>query len=249
MHCLVREPRTCEGTLVLVHGLGTSSSTWLKSVGLLPQQLRIIAPDLPGFGFSPVKGPEGFANFQKHRTALTSFLGQVTSEPIILLGHSFGGWLCTWYAATNPELVQHLILVNSVGVYYRGIESLRETFTVKSVSDTQRLLNSLWHRYPWYYRPLTGSIYRELTRRHVNELVASVDFKDLLVEELSRLTMPVSVIWGHNDRVVSHEVIDVFLKIIPRVKLQLLEECGHVPQLERPREFAAALNRALKRKI
>lgn len=248
MHYLVREPRVSEGTLVLVHGLGTSSSTWLKIVGMLPQQLRIIAPDLPGFGFSKLKGPEGFADFQQHRAALTSFLKRVPSEPMVLLGHSFGGWLCSWYAALNPDRVNHLILVNSVGVYYRGIESLRETFTVNSVSDTRRLLNGLWRRYPWYYKPLTGSIYRELTRRHVNDIVASVDFKDLLVEELSGLTMPVSVIWGKNDGVVSYEVVDAFLKIVPRVKLQLLENCGHVPQLERPSAFAQALNRALKRK-
>lgn len=247
LHSLVREGDGKLGSVVLVHGLGTSSNTWIPTIPRIADTRRMVALDLPGFGFSSVQGPAGYATFGEHRAALSEFLAGFQDGPLTLVGHSFGGWLCAWYAALNPGRVQHLVLVNTVGIYYRGIETLRETFTLNSVEDTKRLLQTMWYRYPWYLRPFTGSIYRELKLRHVNELVASIEPGDLLVEELSRLAMPVSVIWGREDGIVSLEVVDTLLRFVPRGQAFFVEACGHVPQLEKSRQFAAMLNRVLQR--
>jgi pimeloyl-ACP methyl ester carboxylesterase len=248
LHYQIREVPGSKGTIALVHGLGTSSSTWVKTVRFLSDKSRVVALDLPGFGFSTTSGPEGFSTFLQHRSALAHFLDQFDDGPLSLVGHSLGGWLCAWYAATHPERVQHVVLVNSVGVYYRGIEKVREIFTVNSVADTRRLLDALWYRYPWYFKPFTRSVYHELSRRKTNKLVWSIDFQDLLVEELGHLTMPVSVIWGRDDAILSHEAVEVLLRIVPRARVFYIDHCGHVPQLERTREFVTLLTHVLKRR-
>lgn len=247
VHWLVREGQGKQGSVVLVHGLGTSLNTWIRTIPRIADPRRIVALDLPGFGFSTVHGAEGFATFREHQAALSEFLNGQDDGPLTLVGHSFGGWLCAWFAAANPDRVQHLVLVNSVGIYFRGIETLREMFTLESVDDTKRLLNTMWYRYPWYLKPFTNAIHEELTRRHVNELVASVEADDLLVEELSRLTMPVSLIWGRKDGIVPLEVVDTLVRLVPRVQVYFIEQCGHVPQLEKSEEFAAQLNHVLRR--
>jgi pimeloyl-ACP methyl ester carboxylesterase len=138
------------------------------------------------------------------------------------------------------------VLIDTAGVYYPGVEYLRDLFTLLSVSDTRRLLNALWYRYPWYFKPFAGSIYRELGARRMNELVASIEPSDFLAEELSHLTMPVSIIWGKQDDVISLKSVDVLQKFIPRSTVHLIDQCGHVPQLECPEKLAGIMNKVFE---
>ena len=245
IHYLLWEHSEQAPTLVLVHGLGTSSSTWLKILPRLKRDYRIVALDLPGFGFSTVNGGSGFCSLQEHVEALTAVLDAAAPTPFILLGHSFGGWISGLYAALHPERVLRLVLVDTAGVYYRGVEKLRDMFTLNSVSDTRRLLNNLWYRYPWYFKPFAGSIYRELRRRGMNEMVNSIDSSSFLVEELARLRMPVSIIWGRQDAVISPECVNVLTRFLPHARVGFIERCGHVPQLERPAQFISAMETVL----
>ena len=245
LHYLVREHPNPKGTIVFVHGLGTSSSTWVKMLPALKKSHRMIALDLPGFGFSTVNPARGFCTLREHVEALTSLIAAVVDTPVILVGQSFGGWLCCRYATLFPDHVKHLVLVNTAGVLYPGVENLRQLFTVRSVKDTRRLLNTLWHHYPWYFKPFARSIYRELESRKMNELVASIGVEDFLLEELSQLTMRVSIIWGKQDAAISMKSVEALQKYVPHSTVQLIDQCGHVPQLERPEELGRILNGVL----
>lgn len=245
IHYLLRDLAAPATSLILVHGMGTSSSTWLKTLPHLKKDYRIIALDLPGFGFSTVKSAGGFCSLEDQVEALTDVLEAVEEAPFILVGHSFGGWVSALYASRYPERVRHLVLVDTAGVYYRGVDKLRDLFTLNSVSDTRHLLNNLWYRYPWYFKPFAGAIYRELRRRGMNELVNSIDTSGFLAEELARLTMPVSIIWGRQDTVISPESVNVITKFVPHARVEFIGHCGHVPQLEKPVEFVSVLETML----
>ena len=248
LHYLLRDHAEPAGTFLLVHGLGTSSSTWLKALPLLPVKYRIAALDLPGFGFSALERNRTYCTLDEHVEALGVFADAVGHAPVILLGHSFGGWISALHASRHPDKVRHLVLVDTAGVYYRGVEKLRELFTLNSVTDTRRLLNDLWFRYPWYFKPFAGAIFRELRQRGMNELVASIDAEYFLVEELSKLSMPVSIIWGREDKVILPESADVLVRFVPHARTSFIAQCGHVPQLERPAEFAALVREILEKK-
>lgn len=247
IHYVFRGSPAARGSFVLVHGLGTSSSSWSKAMSLIGTGYRIVAPDLPGFGFSTVDDPRRIYALHDYDDALTNLIETIPAGPIVLLGHSLGGWVSARYSSAHPERIRHLILVDTAGVYYRGIEGLQEMFTVNSVGDTRRLLNRMWYRYPWYFKPFARSVFRELQRRNTNALVASIEPSDLLVEELEQLKMPVTIIWGKEDRVISQESINVLRKLIPNAKAYFIDRCGHVPQLERPAEFARLVNNVLEK--
>lgn len=239
LHYYEASPANPAGTLVLVHGLGTSASTWVNILPQLAQKYRVLAPDLPGFGFShPLAGTPTIADFAG---SLESFTDATVAEPFILLGHSLGGWITMKYALTRPTSVRRLILMNTAGIYYQGVDELRDLFNIHSTRDTQQLLNHIWVKYPWHFRLLTPFIYRDLVRRKVPELVSSVQREDFMNEDLSKFTMPVSIIWGGREGLIDRKTLRILEEGLPTRTLHVIEESGHVPQLQTPNRLLETL--------
>lgn len=236
------EPR---GTLVLVHGLGTSSSTWINLFPFFIRKFHVLALDLPGFGFSKIQNGKSFFSISEHLNTLKKFIESKELQSYILVGHSMGGWLTMKHAARSPNHVERLLLINTAGVYYHGAEQLRQIFDVKTSGDVKKLIDAMWYRYPWYFKPMRRAVRNDLLKRHVPEFVYSIETEDFLIEELYKLTMPVTLVWGTEDKLFSPETIEVVRKKVPRVEIKLIERCGHVPQLERPKALASILESVL----
>ena len=96
---------------VMVHGLGGSSTDWTDMMNLLRDRLYAIAPDLPGFGWSP---PPPDANYspEAHARTIAGLIDRTVGEPVHLMGNSLGGAVATLVAAGRPELVRTLTLVS-----------------------------------------------------------------------------------------------------------------------------------------
>lgn len=230
------------GVLVLIHGLGTSASTW---VNIFPHISRyhILAPDLPGFGLSPAldKVPtiDRFVQF------LEDFADAVLKGPFSLLGHSMGGWITMKYALAHRDRVSHLLLINTAGIYYQGVDKLRDAFVLHSTRETNALLDLIWVRYPWYFRPFTPFVFEDLVMRKVPEIVGSVREADFVNADLGRLTIPVSVIWGLGDKLISAEALRILEEKLPARRIYTIRDSGHVPQLQATTELAAILRETL----
>jgi len=97
---------------VLVHGLGGSHLNWMRVAPELARYGRVLAPDLAGFGLSPVTGRR--ATVAAHRALLHRLIRQTCDQPILLMGNSMGGLTALAEAALHPELVAGLVLVDAV---------------------------------------------------------------------------------------------------------------------------------------
>jgi pimeloyl-ACP methyl ester carboxylesterase len=106
--------RPNQETLVLVHGFGDSAETWSLVLPRLRREWRIIAPDLAGFGRTPIP-PEGMS-FSVLTDYLSRFLDAVGVQKGALAGNSLGGAVAIRYAADHPERVSHLLLLDSAGL-------------------------------------------------------------------------------------------------------------------------------------
>ncbi len=95
--------------VVLVHGLGGCHLNWMRVAPLLAIDMRVIAPDLPGFGLAPRRGRTTLA---RSRDALVRVLDEVATPPVTLVGHSLGGAVALMAAAARPESVGRLVLVD-----------------------------------------------------------------------------------------------------------------------------------------
>lgn len=245
LHVLTTRPDSPHATLLFIHGLGTSSNTWVHILPALARTYRMHAVDLPGFGMSTLKHGKRFFTLQEHTNILLEYINGHVTGKFTIIGHSLGGWLAARCALSFPSRVAQLVLVNTAGVYYEGMERQRDIFLIESRHDTRKLIDLMWYRYPWYARASIGWVFRELRRRHVTDLVLSVTHDDFLNTRLRELAMPVTILWGREDRLVSPEVPVILQREVGNVTLQYIEECGHVPQLEQPTEFLRLLQAVL----
>ena len=98
-------------TFVLLHGLGGSHLTWIQVAPALAGLGRVLVPDLPGFGTTPLQGRS--SGLMDLRRALASFLAAEVEGPATLAGNSMGGVLGVLQAAVDPASVDGLILTGS----------------------------------------------------------------------------------------------------------------------------------------
>ena len=98
--------------MVLVHGLGGSHLNWMRVAPALARYGRVLAPDLAGFGLSPVAGRR--ASVPAQRALLHHLIRQTCDQPVLLAGNSMGGMIALGEAALHPECVAGLMLVDAV---------------------------------------------------------------------------------------------------------------------------------------
>lgn len=96
--------------VVLVHGLDGSAANWLDVGDGLAASARVLAPDLPGFGRTPLAGRRvDLPGVADHLAAVVGALP--VDGPVTLAGNSWGGPVALWTAARHPELVRDVVLV------------------------------------------------------------------------------------------------------------------------------------------
>jgi pimeloyl-ACP methyl ester carboxylesterase len=96
--------------LVCVHGLGGAAINWMAVGDELARDYRVLAPDLRGFGETPLGG--GVATIDANQRLLDRFIREVAGSPAVLIGNSMGGLLSTLQAARHPETVSAAVLAD-----------------------------------------------------------------------------------------------------------------------------------------
>jgi pimeloyl-ACP methyl ester carboxylesterase len=105
--------------MVLVHGLGGSAANWTAVGPGLATRARVLAPDLAGFGRSPLAGRS--ARVQANQRLLGRFIDEFAVDPVILVGNSMGGMIALLETADHPERVAGLVLVDPAVPRPRGV--------------------------------------------------------------------------------------------------------------------------------
>jgi pimeloyl-ACP methyl ester carboxylesterase len=96
-------------SLVLIHGLGGSTTNWNAVGSALGAWGKVRAIDLPGFGLTP---PRSDFRLSTHRDSIISYLETLDTPTHTLIGNSTGGLLSEMVAAERPDLVDRLVLVS-----------------------------------------------------------------------------------------------------------------------------------------
>jgi pimeloyl-ACP methyl ester carboxylesterase len=103
--------------LVVLHGIGGSHLNSMAMAHRLTNQFHVYALDMLGFGLTPLAGRR--SSMLNNRRLVAGFIGQVAGAPATLVGHSMGGAIALLLAASDPQLVARLVLVDpAVGKIY-----------------------------------------------------------------------------------------------------------------------------------
>lgn len=229
----------------MVHGWGASRRFWHGILDALGSRIACAAPDLIGFGDSD-HPPGGFAVED-----LADFIGNLVealgARPLTLMGHSMGGMVCALLAARRPELVERLVLVNALVCGKRALYPKSRVmmlplirwmaYALYQVRPTRRWLT----RDLTYACPLPVELQDEAVKGSYRSMLGcALSVRDAdLTDVLGRITVPTLLIGTDRDHVVHPSQFEELRKGIPGARTWFLEETGHCPMIERPKEFVS----------
>lgn len=232
--------------VILLHGAGDQAGAWAKAAPALIRNYRVIIPDLAGHGDSdPKSGPLSVGTVFAGLEAITA----AQSGKVILVGNSLGGWVASLYAQKHPEKVERLVLVNG-GPLIGDRPDI--TLTPKTREEARKTVAAMFDpgsfQLPDY---VLDDIVREAQTGPLMRLSQTADEmpRYLLEGKLNEIAVPVNLVWGESDHVLSLDYAKKMESQLPNAQLVTLKHCGHAPQLECPKAFTAALIEALQSPI
>jgi len=233
-------------TVILLHGLGGSSQVWQFNIGPLAEKYHVVVPDQIGFG----KSDKPLVNYRirTYVDFLDQFCKQLKIERATLVGNSMGGWIAAMFTAAFPDRVDKLVLVDAAG--YAPPKDL-DTRVFFGLNPTTREGMKVLVAKVFYNKAFLtdAAIDQAIAARlaagdgyTINSITESIirgeDFLDDTVKTIKRPTL---IVWGRQDGLVSLADGERFNKDIAGSKLVVVDQCGHVPNVEKPGEFNAAL--------
>lgn len=252
-------------TILFIHGLGSSSFTWRHLYKYYSLDYRVISLDLKGFGDSskPINRKYTVSDQAKiiHR-----FIENMDLSDVTLVGNSYGGAVVLSTFLTGDldlkRRVSHLILLDPAAYNqkkYPGYVTLLRTpffnrvalglgsknfiarVVLKQIFYNDSLItHEMVSTYGGYLRG--ASSHNALIE--TAKSISSAETERLSVR-YSQIDIPVLIIWGEYDNVISKAMGEQLNRDIPNSELMILNNCGHVPQEELPLDTIDAINKWL----
>src|ERR1700709_1950757 len=219
--------------LLLLHGLMGALSNWDAVIRDFSKEYRVIIPILPIYDLPLLT--TGVKTLAKH---IHRFVNHMGLSDVILLGNSLGGHVGLIYSINHPQVVKALVLTGSSELYenaFGGSFPRRESydFVKEKVEFT-------------FYDPKTATkelvdyVFRIVNDRHsVIRILAMAKsaIRHNMKGDLHKIKIPVSLIWGKDDKITPPEVAVEFNELLPDSELHWVDHCGHAPMMEQPDEF------------
>ena len=232
--------------------------------GVIPHLLashRIVAPDLPGHGRSEVR-----AGTRLDAPAMVAWLGeliaQTCSEPPTLVGASLGGSLAAHFGIDHGDRVRRIVLVASgslapfrpapgpllalVRYLWRPSPAGFDRFFRHALHDPDRVLPAMgewWAALRAYHIDRTK---QPSLRRANRELLRRIGMRQIPADRLGKITVPVALIWGRNDRVMRFRIAE---QASTRFgwRLYPIDNADHASLFDQPDASLEALGAAMGR--
>ncbi len=244
--------------VVLLHGQGGFAAQWLPIIPRLVTTHHVIAPDLPGLGASVV--PDGPPDSDLVLRWLGQLLERTCPTPPAVVGHSLGGSIAARFEISHKDRFSRLVLVDagSLGRFrpapgaalaligfiarpnQRTLQRLLRQLSVDP-DGVRRRMGERWEPFQSYMvdRARTSSV-RAANRRLLREL----GIRAIPPEDLARIRVPATLIWGRQDRVMRLRIAEA-ANTHYGWPLHVIEDAGHICVAEQPEAVLRALHASI----
>jgi pimeloyl-ACP methyl ester carboxylesterase len=260
--------------VLLLHGFPEAAFVWDEVMALLAPQARCVAPNLRGYAGS--SRPVGVQHYRaKHLVADVAALVEELGAPIdVLVAHDWGGALAWNLAAQRPELLKHLVMINSPhpATFLRELrhspaqQAASAYMTFLCRPDAQALLREDDYRRLWpffdgaeWLTPAVQAQYRAvwdagldgpLDYYRASPLRPPAGPDDplhtlVLPDSAVTVRVPTTLLWGERDRALLPGLLDGLERWVPQLRLLRVPEASHWIVHEQPGRVAAEIRRAL----
>jgi pimeloyl-ACP methyl ester carboxylesterase len=243
--------------LLFIHGVAGLWQDWLLNIPAFMGTHRVVVPDLPGFGGSPMPSEE--ISIQGYAKTVDGLCDALGIDCPVVVGNSLGGFVAAELAISFPTRVEKLVLVSAAGLSIENVrrEPLLALARAWAMAATRagarsdlmirrprlrRLALQAVVRYPERLSyPLTWELVQGAGKpgfMPAMEALTDYSFRD----KLPRIEVPTLIVWGRNDMLVTVEDAEEYQRLIgANARKEIFEDTGHVPMLERPSRFNALL--------
>ncbi|WP_428737344.1 alpha/beta fold hydrolase [Sulfurimonas sp.] len=242
-----------KGTIVLLHGFGGDKDNWNLFVKQFKNKYHVIAIDMLGHGDSSNAQDYSIENQTR---MLDAFLAKLDIDNIHLVGNSMGGAIALMYSIHGLKKVETLTLIDPLGLKKSESEldiELKNSkqnpmLNICSKVSLDKLLHYGMQKPPYIPSIFIDIIINDKCKRSATEkLIFQQIYENTdLTEIIQNLDVKTLIIWGEKDRVLHRDNAQLFHHNISKSKLVILENVGHVPQLEAPKKTATVFLEFLK---
>lgn len=237
--------------LLFVHGYPLNRALWIAQFAALGDKAHLLAPDLRGHGDSQaVPGPYSMDLFADDLAVFLDAMG--ISEPVVFCGLSMGGYIAFAFFRRYPQRLRGLVLTATratadtpegrqardqaaVLARQRGIAAIAESMVERLLSPRTR------QEKPHLVEQVRQIMLRTSLEGILGDLVALKERPDS-TPTLAHITVPTLILPGSDDALIPLSEAQAMAQAIPGATLQVIPGAGHLPNLEQPEAFNAALS-------
>lgn len=252
--------------LLLLHGFASSSFTWQSVVPELAKSHRVIAIDLRGFGASDKPLDDHYSIFDQ-ADAVQAFIDQENLKDLTLIGHSFGGGITLELALRAAERhdrrIRSIVLIDSIAykqpipIFFKILQipvlgEVSMTLVPPEVQAAQGLRLAYYDRDKITARAVSeyaNALYSPASKHALIKTVEQIlpPNIDEISAKYPQIKVPALIVWCKDDKVVPSFFGRRLHADIPSSELVMFEQCGHMPQEEKPEDTARAISAFLDR--
>ena len=239
--------------IMMLHGFGANSYTWLGWIGALAKNHRVWSVELKGHGSAPAP-PDDLYSLHDHADLVHRLIVQKDLHELTLVGHSMGGGIALLVALRLLEegRLERLVLVSGAA-YPQRLPPFIALATRGRLSEwvfrflpKRLLIRRVLHSIVFDPEAVTESqvaayaepFYSPAHRTALIKTAGGIMPPGLaeLTTRIPEIELPTLLVWGRHDWVVPLQVAEQLLAALPRARLEVIEDCGHVPSEELPKE-------------
>jgi pimeloyl-ACP methyl ester carboxylesterase len=249
--------------ILCLHGLGASMFSWRHFIAPFSRTNKLILVDFKGCGKSP-KPKDTHYSIEEHTDEIYKIIVEENLTRLTLVGNSLGGavalLLAIRLAEQEPTRLSRLVLIDSAGdknylpAHLKLVRSILGTPAI--YLSPGKLATKMILRMCYYDK-------RKITSKEVAAYASSIASgagrhallqtarqcippnADELLAKVKMITVPTLILWGRQDRVMPLRVGELLHQAIRNSTFEIIEQCGHVPQEEKPAESIERISKFL----
>ncbi|KAG0600539.1 hypothetical protein M758_11G042400 [Ceratodon purpureus] len=250
--CVIPKSTTSSAPVMLLHGFDSSLLEWRHSYPVLEEAgVETWAIDILGWGFSNAEGVKSY-NVAAKREHLYEFWKAYVKRPMVLVGPSLGGAAAIDFAVAHPEAVVKVVLVDAQG-YTEGVgemATLPKLIAYTGVALLKSVPLRLYANTLIFTKATFDFLLDSMRVGRLHCLMpgwadATVSFMLSggynVTASIPQVQQETLVIWGERDTIVPKSFAERFLADLPKARLELIQDCGHIPHVEKPKQFSSIL--------
>jgi len=236
--------------MLMIHGFGGDSLNFVRYARAFGKGRCCLIPDLLGHGQSD--RPWDFRySVEAHAEKLIQLMDKLSFLEFDVVGNSLGGHIALFLAQEYPDRVKSMMLFAPAGLKreknHWDLDRLKRgqhPLKIFNRADFDQMISNVFVKTPFMPWPMKQvfadySITNQpLLEKQWLDLRHGSEGNPEMETFLPKMYMPSLIIWGDRDRLLPVKDAEIFSRLMPKVEVHVLENCGHLPMAERPHSMA-----------